>query len=266
MREAGLLPRPDVVLLAAAGVMLLGALAALVGTIVDPTQVLGVNAWLKPLKFGVSLGIYLATMAFVVAFLPRRARPAYAWIFVLIAVVELAAVSLQAFRGRPSHHNFSTPFDAGVYVTMGIAVVVNTLAVIVLMVHLALLRSRPPAVLHAAIQLGLLSLLLGSVVGGLMSAQRAHAVGAPDGGPGLPLVGWSTRAGDLRVAHFLGLHGLQVVLAVGLLVFRRWAGQGPGRGIAVVVAAFVVWTAVTAGAFAQALAGRPIIPDAAVAR
>jgi hypothetical protein len=140
------------------------------------------------------------------------------------------------------------------------------LAVVVVMVHLALARPRPPAVLHAAIQLGLLSFLLGSVVGGLMSAQRAHSVGAPDGGPGLPLVGWNTGAGDLRVAHFLGLHGLQVVLAVGLLILRRGAGRGPARGIAVVVAAFIVWTAVTAGAFAQALAGRPIIPAAAVAR
>jgi hypothetical protein len=145
-----------------------------------------------------------------------------------------------------------------------------------------LLRQRLPNPAFAwGLRLGLLICLLGMAVAFPMtrptatqlaeartSGQRltvagAHTVGAADGGAGLPVVGWSTEAGDLRAAHFVGLHGMQVMPLVAWLVGRR-RRLGAGRRVA------LVWTA--AGLHGglvlvltwQALRGQPIVaPDAA---
>jgi hypothetical protein len=121
---------------------------------------------------------------------------------------------------------------------------ITTLWVTSVVVAVAVLVQRPAGrVLTSALRCGLVISVTGMAVGFLMTgptaAQRAalrngtfdgimgaHSVGVPDGGPGLPLVGWSTVGGDLRVPHFFGLHGLQVIPLVALLLAvaaRRWA-------------------------------------------
>jgi hypothetical protein len=94
-----------------------------------------------------------------------------------------------------------------------------------------------------------------------LTVAGAHTVGAPDGGPGLPGVGWNREHGDLRVAHFIGLHALQILPLVTLAMRRRgWDGTRQVR---------MVW-ATAASHFglyflllSQALRGQSIIrPDA----
>jgi hypothetical protein len=214
-------------LILTAGSVLLTIVAA-VGIFTDPRILTGVPIWLKPFKFAVSFVVYGWTLAWMLAILPRRSRPAEtAGIVILgVAIVELTIIVFQVIRGRTSHYNVATPLDAILWSAMGTSIMVLFLAHVVIAV--AALRQRIPDRAAAwAIRLGLLISLLGMALGFLMTSQGgtpdaigAHAVGVPDGGPGMPLTGWSTTGGDLRIGHFIGLHALQALPLLAYLIGR----------------------------------------------
>ena len=260
----------------------LAALAAfVVGMIVDPRLIAGAPAWLKPAKFAASLAIYGLTLVWVFRFLPDwpRTRRAAGAITAAVGVIEVALIALQAWRGTTSHFNVATPFDVAVFATMGVAILVQWIASVV--VAAALWRQRfDDAALGSALRAGMLLAIVGAAMGGLMTqpsnsqiaAARAtghmtvsgsHTVGGPDGGPGLPGTKWSTEHGDLRVPHFLGLHALQVlpVIAVALARLRR-SLTAPVR-LRLTRVANVSYATLTAILLWQALHGQSIVaPDA----
>ena len=234
-----------------------GLAMALVAMAFDDRLILGINPWIKPAKFLVSVGIYLITIAWMV---PRvrgheRARQVIAWGVLIALVTEIICIVMQAYRGTTSHFNHASFFDAMVFQTMGIMILINTgLIAWLLMLFLKSPEPMPPA-LVSGIRLGLFLFLVGGLEGGMMVAANAHAVGVPDGGPGLPFVNWSIEGGDLRAAHFVGLHALQVLPILGWFLSRTDAHAG--RGVVRVVAA--VWGALFAGLTWLALAGVPLI-------
>ena len=221
--------RRSPVLLVTAGLSLVGLLVAVIGLAVDDTRITGAPAWLKPAKFGISITVYSLTLAWLLSLVRghQRVVRSVAITTALALVGEIVLIDLQVVRGTTSHFNGDTPFDARLFSTMGGLIALVFAAALVVAVLLTRQRDLPRP-LAAAVRGGVLVALLGMAEAGLMFAntsdddEGAHTVGAPDGGPGLPLTGWSTEHGDLRVAHFAGLHALQALplLAWGLARLR----------------------------------------------
>ena len=257
--------------------MLAAAVASAVGILADPRVITGAPAWLKPFKFAVSTAVYSLTLAWMFAWLPEwpRLRRSVGWTTAIVFVLEVALIDVQAWRGTTSHFNTSTPFDMTIVIIMGTAIVLQTLMSVA--VAVALWRQRfADRTLGWALRLGLTLTILGAMTGGLMTRPTeaqlaqvkaggpmltvgAHTVGGPDGGPGLPVIGWSREHGDLRIPHFIGLHALQVLplIAVGL---RRWRRPETAK-VRMLFAAAVSYGTLFVLLLVQALNGVSLIAD-----
>jgi len=247
---------------------------ALAGLWLDPRLITGAPAWLKPAKFAVSTAIYALTLAWIFTYLPAwvRTRRVVGRGSAAILMFEVGAIYLQAWRGTTSHFNVATPVDAALFMTMGLAIVIQTVGAVV--VAVALWRQPfADAARGWALRLGLTVTIVGASTGGLMTTPRdsqiaearathhmlvsgSHTVGAPDGGPGLPGTGWSRRHGDIRVAHFVGLHAIQVLPVVAWLLTRRRLSDV--RALRLTIVAAGSYFALFALLLAQALSGESV--------
>lgn len=191
---------------------------------IDSRQLLGISAWVKPLKFAVTSFVYLGTLALFARHLPDSLDETKgnraAWIISAMIFGEVFFIGLQSARGVTSHFNQKTAIDGIVYSVMGVMIIINTVVFIRMMRHFFRGPQKISGSYLAGIRWGSVLFVIGSVVGGVMSGINRHTIGVPDGGPGLPLVNFSTVAGDLRVAHFLGLHALQILPFFGWIMAR----------------------------------------------
>jgi hypothetical protein len=264
----------DAPLTATGLLMLAGLIAALAGLWLDPRVITGAPAWLKPAKFAISTAVYTLTLAWMFSYLQDwpRTRRIVGWASAVILVLEVGIIYAQAWRGTTSHFNVGTPLDATLFAVMGVGIVMQLLASIA--VAVALWRQRfGDAALGWALRLGMTISIVGASTGGLMTKPTAaqlagarathhiaiagaHTVGAPDGEPGLPGTGWSRSHGDLRVPHFLGLHAMQAIPIVAVLLMRR--RETPQRRVRLTLAAAGSYFTLFALLFAQALSGESI--------
>jgi hypothetical protein len=263
-------------LLVSAAIMLGLAAVVTVLLFVDPREVTGMPLWAKPLKFAVSVAIYCFTLAWLIGLLTVAKRAS--WIAGTVAaagvVIEMVIIVGYAAVGDTSHFNVSTPLHTTLWSVMAFGI--TTVWVMTLIVGIALFRSRlgdgaRSVAIRSAVVLGLVGMALAFLMTGPTAQQLddfqgiagAHTVGLADGGAGIPILGWSTESGDLRIPHFIGMHALQVlplvVIALEMLA-RRWPRTFDAvRRLRLVWIATGVYAAVIALVTVQALAGESIV-------
>jgi hypothetical protein len=271
--------RPLLVLAVAMAVL---AVANTIGAFVDPRQVTNAEVWLKPLKFALSTGIYSLTLAWLIGRFPSGTRLARisrvaGTVSAVGLAIELAIINGFALVGQSSHFNVTTPFHAVMWGVMAVSIVVvwsMTFVVAILLFRVPLGDRARSLGIRAGAIIALAGMALGFLMTGPTAAQLsnyqgivgAHTVGLPDGGPGLPLLGWSTVGGDLRIPHFVGMHALQVlplvVLLLEVLALRVPVLRDPRRRFRLVVVAVASYTATLAVITVQALSGQSIVAPA----
>ncbi|MCI0623702.1 MAG: hypothetical protein L0387_18925 [Acidobacteria bacterium] len=227
----------------------------------DQRIVTGINPWIKPMKFSFSNAAFLWTVGWFQGYLlgPRWAKRLVSFGISLAMLAEIVLITMQAARGTTSHYNVATTFDAAVFAWMGLMIALNTaMAALFLLLFCFARRAPLPAAYLWGIRLGLLLFLAGSLEGVVMIARSSHTVGAPDGGPGLPLVNWSSQAGDLRATHLLGLHSFQVIPLVGWFLSRLRSISLPAQ-VASVVAFAALYASLAVHLFLLALRGEPLL-------
>jgi hypothetical protein len=239
-------------------------LALLAGMLViapfDSRLVMGINPWIKPIKFAISITIYVWTVAWLLEYLrlPTWVKRIISWGISISMLAEIACIAAQAARGTTSHYNVSTSLDGTIFSIMGGMIAQNTLLALVLLIFFFVGKHDIPRPYLCGIRSGLVIFLAASAVGGVMIAHRSHSVGVKDGGPGLPMVNWSTKGGDLRVPHFMGLHALQILPIISFLVSRHrsWSNS---RKTAYVVALSGAYALMIALLYFQAAHGSPVL-------
>ena len=256
------LSRRDRVLATLGWFLLVLFAAGLVASFLDSRTVMGLNTWIKPMKFSLSLAIYVWTVTWFIGYFKNRPRWAITlirWGVTLSLLLEVGLIFFQAARGTTSHFNVSTAFDGIIFGLMGNMIAIDVVLIFLLLVLFFVRAPALPKVYLWAIRLGLMVFLLGSWIGGVMIGQMAHTVGAPDGGPGLPLMNWSTQAGDLRIAHSMGLHGMQLIPLIGFGITRLKALRQESLRLGFLAAATAAYAGVTLFLFWQAKSGMPLI-------
>ena len=186
------------------------------------TQVYGVNAWYKPFKFAFSTLTFAWAMAWYCFYLPNFNVSLFNWTVIILLGFEIAYIALQAGRGQLSHYNQSTPVYAALFSMMAFA----ASAVTIYTAYVGFLffsKSFPelPTYYVWAIRLSIVLFVIFSFEGFAMGSRLSHTVGAANDNSNLLIVGWSKTFGDLRVAHFIGMHALQIIPIVSYYLLKN---------------------------------------------
>ena len=230
----------------AALLVLSGAFHAVV-FLVDGGSWEGPVSWRKPIVFGLSFGISLLTLAWIAGLL--RVRKTTGWVVVGVLTVasvgEVVLVSMQTWRGVPSHFNESTNFDSMVFSMMGMLVALIAVMTVVIAIRSFASMHAPPS-LAWSVRAGLVLMLVSQAVGVQMIIEQGNTFG-PEGA--------------LKVPHAFTLHVVQVLPALALLLLV--ADLTERRRLRIVGLGAIGYGSLIASTLLQAYGGRsPLDLDA----
>lgn len=204
---------------------LLSALPMISAAIRRPIQLRGTNAWYKPIKFSVSIGLFCWTMGWLTydLNLPGQVAP-YSWATVVLLGFELIYITLQAARGQLSHYNQSSPVYSALYAGMALAATAVTLytGYIGLLFCSGGFKQLPDYYLWS-IRFGIFLFVIFAMEGAVMGSRLSHTIGGTDGEKSLPFLNWSRKYGDPRIAHFIGMHALQILPLLAFYILKNVA-------------------------------------------
>lgn len=228
----------------------IASLAFLALTQYSTTKVYNVNAYYKPFKFAFSTFLYAWAMAWYCSYLPNFNTSLFNWSTIGLLGFEIVYIALQASRGQLSHYNLSTPTYATLYSMMALAATLVTLYTAYIGI-LFFNYNFPTLPNHYvwAIRLGIFIFVIFSFEGFVMGSRLTHTIGGKDGGAGIPLLNWSTRFGDPRIAHFIGMHALQVLPVLSFYFVKNTKATLVVSALYLLLAVFTL---------VQALQGKPL--------
>jgi len=193
-------------------ICLVFSLLMLILTKTSQTSVYGVNAYYKPFKFAFSTFLFAWTMGWYCHYLSRFNIDLYNWTVIILLGFEIVYIAIMAGRGQTSHYNVSNPFYSAMFSLMALAATWVTLHTAYIG-YLFFQQSFPELPLYYvwAIRIGIILFTIFSLEGFAMGGRMSHSVGAINDNSNWFILGWSKTVGDLRVAHFIGMHAIQVL-------------------------------------------------------
>ena len=203
-------------------VNLITAVVLILFSFFKPIDFAGTNAWYKPIKFTLSTAILAFSVGWYSGYLPNgRDIDVVSWIILITLAFEVLYITWQASKGQASHYNQSSPFYAFMFSLMAMAASIATIAVGYIGIKFFTYPiDNIPGYYLWAIRFGFILFVIFSFEGFVMGAKMSHTVGAEDGVKGVPFLNWSISHGDLRIAHFIGMHALQVLPLLALYLLK----------------------------------------------
>jgi hypothetical protein len=207
----------------------------------------GPLSWRKPTTFGISFGLTLITVTWVASYLTLGARRR-GWllgVFAADCVLEVAGITIQAWRRVPSHFNTETPGSTVIAMSLAVggAVLIIVLGALAITAFRGRLDAEPD--MRRAVRAGFAFLVIGLATGAAMIAKgevlirTGHRQEAYD------------TAGSLKWVHGVTLHAILVLPAAAALLTAR--GRPLAQRIRAVTVGTWIYGAATAGVLVASL-------------